>query len=55
MANKKTHICEEGGAHLKKFFLAFTDELKKQIFVKKLLKWVNKKQNKFNIYNVAFF
>ena len=37
------------------FFLAFTDELEKQRFVKKLLKWANKKQNNFNIYNVAFF
>ena len=37
------------------FFLAFTDELKKQIFIKKLLKWANKKQNNFNIYNAAFF
>ena len=27
------------------FFLAFTDELE----------WANKKQNNFNIYNVAFF
>ena len=37
------------------FFLAFTDELEKQIFIKKLLKWTNRKQNNFNIYNVAFF
>ena len=27
------------------FFLVFTDELKKQIFIKKLLKWASKKQN----------
>ena len=36
------------------FFLAFTDELEKQIFIKKLLKWANKKNN-FDIYNVALF
>ena len=39
----------------KNFFLAFIDELEKQIIIKKLLKWANKKQNNFNIYNVAFF
>ena len=27
----------------------------KKYFFKKLLKWANKKQNNFNIYNVAFF
>ena len=32
----------------------FIDELDKQRIIKKLLKWVNKKQNHFNIYNVAF-
>ena len=37
------------------FFLAFIDELEKQIVIKKLLKWANKKQNEFNICNVAFF
>ena len=36
----KSHKCEEGGSHL---FLAFTDELEKQISIKKLLKWTNKK------------
>ena len=36
------------------FFLVFTDELENQIF-KKLLKCTSKKQNNFNIYNVAFF
>ena len=37
------------------FFLAFTDELEKQLIIKKkLLKWANKKQY-FHIYNVAFF
>ena len=30
---KKSHTCEEGGAHLRpqNFFLLFTDELEKQI------------------------
>ena len=38
------------------FFLQFIDELEKQIIIKKkLLKWANKKQINFNIYNVAFF
>ena len=39
---------------LQNFFLAFTDECEKQMFMKKLLKWANKKQNNFNNYNVAF-
>ena len=41
----------EGGVHLKNFFLAFTDELEKQLS-KKLLKWANKKRTNFNTYNV---
>ena len=33
---KKMHKCEEGGAHLKCFFLfGFIDELEKQLFIKK--------------------
>ena len=32
---KKSHSCEEGGAHLRFFFLAFIDELEKQITIKK--------------------
>ena len=47
----ENHICEEGGVHLKNFFLAFTDELEKQLS-KKLLKWANKKRTNFNTYNV---
>ena len=39
--------------HTSEFFLAFIDELEKQL-LKKLLKWANKKQNNFNIYNVGF-
>ena len=37
------------------FFLAFTDELEKQRFIKKNLNWANKKCKNFNIYNVVFF
>ena len=40
---KKSHTCEEGGAHLSFSFLAYIDELEKQL-LKKLLKWANKKQ-----------
>ena len=36
------------------FFLAFIGELEKQIIIKKMLKWANKKQNYSKIYNVAF-
>ena len=36
------------------FFMAFIDELEKQIKTNKLLKQANKKQNNFNIYNAAF-
>ena len=33
--------------------LAFIDELEKQLFVKKLLKWANRKRKNFNVYNVV--
>ena len=37
------------------FFLAFIDELEKQLFIKNLLKWANKKSKNFNInYNAVF-
>ena len=36
------------------FFLAFIDDLEKQIIIEKLLKWANKRQNNFNIYNAAY-
>ena len=32
---KKSQTCEEGGAHLRISFLAFIDELEKQIIIKK--------------------
>ena len=37
------------------FYLAFIDKLEKQLFIKNLLKWANKKRQNFNIYNVVFF
>ena len=50
---KKSHIYEEGGGTPQNFFLAFIDELEKQL-IQKLLKWANEKQN-FKIYNIVFF
>ena len=35
-------------------YLAFIKELEKQLFIKKLLKWANKKCKNFNIYNIVF-
>ena len=35
--------------------MAFIDELEKQTIIKKTVKWADKKQNNFSIYNVAFF
>ena len=52
---RKNHTYVKKVGHTSEFFLAFIDELEKQIFIKKLLKWANEKQNNFNIYNVAFF
>ena len=46
---KKSHTCEEGGAHLRNFVWYLLLNLKK------LLKGTNKKCQNFNIYNVAFF
>ena len=48
-----THTCEEGGTHFR-ICLAFVDKLKKQLFIKKLLEWVNKKGQNFNIYVAGF-
>ena len=50
---KNTHTCEEGGTHFR-ICLAFVDKLKKQLFIKKLLEWVNKKGQNFNIYVAGF-
>ena len=49
---KRSHTCEEGGAHLRISFWYLLMNLKNKL-LKKLLKWDNKKQNNFNIYNVA--
>ena len=50
---QNTHTCEEGGTHFR-ICLAFVDKLKKQLFIKKLLEWVNKKGQNFNISVVGF-
>ena len=46
----QTHVKRRWGTP-QNFFLAFMAELEKQIFINigPLLKWANKKQNKFNI------
>ena len=49
--NLRANNIKQNHTHVKK---AFIDELEKQIIIKKLLMWANKKQNNFNIYNVAF-
>ena len=51
---RKSHTYQEGGGIPQNFFLAFFDELKKELFIKKLLKWANNKSNNINIYNVPF-
>ena len=50
---KRSHTCEEGGAHLRISFWYLLMNLKNKL-LERLLKWDNKKQNNFNIYNVAF-
>ena len=47
---EKSHTCEEGGVHIRISFWHLLIELEKQIFIKKLLKWANKKQSNFNIH-----
>ena len=51
---KRSHTSEEGGAHLRISFWYLLMNLKNKL-LKKLLKWDNKEQNNFNIYNVASF
>ena len=41
--NKITHTRTRWGTP-QKFIVAFTDELEKQMLIKKLLKWANKKK-----------
>ena len=50
---ENSHSCEEGGAHLRISFCYLLMNLKKKL-LKKLLKWADKNQNNFNIYNVFF-
>ena len=35
LSNRNSHTCEEGGGTSQNFFLAFTGELEKQVFIKK--------------------
>ena len=37
------------------FCLEFIDELEKQLFIKKNVKWASKKCKNFNVYNVVYF
>ena len=53
--NEKSHTCEEGGAYLTISFWDLLMNLKNNYLLKKLLDWTNKKQNNFNIYNIASF
>ena len=51
---KITHMWRRWGTP-QNFFLAFIDDLEKQIIIKKTVEVAVKKQNNFNIYNVASF
>ena len=50
----KSHTCEKGGVQLSISFWHLPMNLKNKYLLEKLLKWVNKKQNNFNTYNIAF-
>ena len=50
-----SHICEEGGSHLRISLWHLMMTLKNNYLLKKLLKWANKQCKNFNIYNVVFF
>ena len=50
-----THVKKVGHIISQNFCLPFIDELEKQLFIKKPLKWANKKCKNFNIYNVVVF
>ena len=47
---KKSHTCEEGGAHLRISVWHLLMNLKTNYLLKELLKWANKKCKYFNIY-----
>ena len=55
MYEKKSHTCEEGGAHLRISVWHLLMTLKNNYLLKKLLKWANIKCKNFNIYNAVFF
>ena len=52
---KKNHDMWRRWGTPQNFCLAFTDELEKQLSIKKLLKWANKKCKNFHNYNFVFF
>ena len=52
---KENCTCKEGRAHLRISFWHLLTNLKNKYLFKKLLKWANRKQNNFNIYNAAFY
>ena len=49
-ARKKSHTCEEGGAHPRISVWHLLMNLKNNYLLKKLLKWANKKCKYFNIF-----
>ena len=51
--SKFTHMLRRWGTP-QNFFLTFIDKLEKQIIIKKTVELGQKKQNNFNIYNIAF-
>ena len=53
--SKKSHACEEGGAHIRIYFLHLLMKLKNNYLLRKLLKWANKKCKNFKINKVVFF
>ena len=53
--SKKSHACEEGGAHIRIYFLHLLMKLKNNYLLRKLLKWANKKCKSFKINKVVFF
>ena len=52
--SRKNHTQRKRGTP-QNLCLAFIYELEKQLFIKKTVKWANKKCKNFNIYNVVFF
>ena len=49
----QTYVNKVG--YISEFLFGIFDELEKRLFIKKLLKWANKKCKNFNIFNVVFF